>query len=143
MAISDDFCILVVEDRQDDVLVLKRAFQEAGLSRPLVVARDGQEALTYLDGCTRADISETISTPALMLLDLKMPRVSGFEILAWVRNNRTLSHLPIIVLSDSEEVSDIDRALGLGASHYRVKPTKPEDFVAFMKEIADSLPCGA
>ena len=57
-------------------------------------------------GCTRADTSETISTPALMVLDLKMPRVNGFEILAWVRNNRNLSHLPIIVLSDSEEVSE-------------------------------------
>ena len=143
MAISDDFCILVVEDRQDDVLVLKRAFREAGLTRPLVVARDGEEALGYLDGCTCPETSETISTPALMLLDLKVPRVSGFEILSWVRNNRNLSHLPIIVLSDSQEASDIDRALGLGASDYRVKPARPEDFVAFAKRIADALPCGA
>jgi CheY-like chemotaxis protein len=143
MAISDDFCILVVEDRPDDVFVLKRAFQEAGLSRPLVVACDGEEALNYLDGCTGPQSSETVSTPALMLLDLKMPRVSGFEIVSWVRNNRYFSHLPIIVFSDSNEVSDIDRALGLGASDYRVKPTKPEDFVAFVKEIAESLPCGA
>jgi DNA-binding response OmpR family regulator len=143
MAISDDFCILVVEDRQDDVLVLERAFREAGLSRPVVVVRDGEEALGYLDGCSCPQTSETVSTPALMLLDLKLPRVSGFEILSWVRNHRNLSHLPIIVLSDSEEVSDINRALGLGASDYRVKPTNPEDFVAFVKEIADVLPCGA
>ena len=139
MAVSDNFCIFVVEDQADDLYFLKRALRQAGVSRPIVVAEDGEEALAYLAGYPDG----SAPPPALMLLDLEIPRLSGFEVLSGVRKNPSLSHLPIIVFSDSDNVSDIQRALELGATGYRVKPSKAEDLIPLAKEIAESLPCGA
>src|SRR5205809_3238556 len=139
MAVSDNFCIFVVEDQADDVYFLKRALRQAGVSRPIMVAEDGEEALAYLAGYP----DSSAPPPALMLLDLEIPGLSGFEVLSDARKNPGLSHLPIIVFSNSENVSDIQRALKLGATDYRVKPSKAEDFIPLAKDIAEPLPCGA
>jgi len=109
--------VLVAEDEESDAIILARAFRRAGLPNPLVVVRDGQGAIEYLTG-DRA----THPLPALLLLDLKMPRVNGFEVLSWLKTRPELAGLPAVVLSSSSHRMDIDRALELGARDYLIKP---------------------
>jgi len=126
--------VLYVEDGEDDVLLMRRAWQKVGIPNPLLVVRDGQEATEYLLGaCEFADRAE-YPLPALMLLDLKLPRMSGFELLAWLRGQEDgIRSLPVVILSSSALFADIAAAKALGISDYWVKPGEPrklEEMVA-------------
>lgn len=119
--------VLLVEDNPDDVLLLRRAFAQATGGVSLAVAADGDAAVRFLqrDG----------EGLRLLVLDLKLPRRSGFEVLGWLRANAALALLPVVVLTSSGEDSDIRRAYELGANSYLVKPV---DFSHF-QEMARSL----
>ena len=123
-----DPALLVVEDSEDDLLFLRRAFREAGLSTPLLPAVDGQEAIARLSG--------TAPRPTHVLLDLKLPRKSGLELLAWLRERPEHRHLPVIVLTSSRETSDIDRARSFGVGDYFVKPVSFPELVDVVRAIA-------
>src|SRR4051812_6820580 len=99
--VSELGVILLVEDREDDVLLIKRAFDKIGLANPVQVARDGQEAVEYLLGEEEFSNREEHPLPSLILLDLKMPRMNGFEFLVWIKKREELRHLPVVVLSSS------------------------------------------
>jgi CheY-like chemotaxis protein len=122
--------ILVVEDDSTDVLLLERAFRRANLSTRLHIVSNGEEAIAYLKGEGPYSNRETCPMPELILLDLNLPRKSGFEVLAWVRDHRELKSVPIIVLTGSRRTIDVDQAYALGASSYLAKPSGNYDRLA-------------
>jgi CheY-like chemotaxis protein len=116
--------ILLVEDDPNDVLLIQRAFQKAGLSDVLKVVRDGEQAIDYLRGEGVYSQRERFPLPFLLLLDLKMPGANGFDVLRWVRAERNLKRLLVVVLTSSNLQADVDRAYELGANSYLVKPVE-------------------
>jgi len=126
---SDQAVILLAEDRDDDVALIRRAFLKANIINPLFVVRDGEEAMYYLSGEGKYANREEYPLPDLLLLDLKMPRMDGFELLRWVRQQPGLKALRIVVLTSSEEVRDVNEAYQLGANSFLVKPMDFEHFV--------------
>ncbi len=121
--------ILLVEDDPNDVLLIQRAFQKAGLREQLQVVRDGREAIGYLSGEAEYSDREQYPLPFLLLLDLKMPGTDGFEVLRWVRAEPRLKRLLVVVLTSSNLQADVDRAYELGANSYLVKPVEFEQMV--------------
>jgi CheY-like chemotaxis protein len=127
--------ILLVEDDENDVFFLERAFKQAQIANPLHRVRDGEEAIAYLRGEELYHDRNTHPLPSLMLLDLKMPRKNGFEVMAWVREQPGLKRLPIVVMTSSKEDPDINRAYDLGVNTYLVKPVNFEGLVEMMRAL--------
>jgi CheY-like chemotaxis protein len=121
--LNDQF-ILLVEDDPNDVLLIQRAFQKAGLRNLLKVVRDGEQAIDYLKGGGTFGQRDRFPLPFLLLLDLKMPGTDGFEVLQWVRAEPNLKRLLVVVLTSSNLQADVDRAYELGANSYLVKPVE-------------------
>lgn len=121
--------ILLVEDEEDDVLLIKRAFEKAMIPNPLYVVWNGQEAIAYLMGVGVYSNRAEFPLPDLLLLDLKMPRVDGFEVLKWVRQQPALAALRILVLTSSQDLHDVNQAYRLGANSFLVKPLDFEDVI--------------
>ncbi|MGH7968320.1 MAG: response regulator [Limisphaerales bacterium] len=118
-----NFTVLLVEDDLNDIFLVKRAFKMADIPNPLQVVTDGQEAISYLAGEGKYADRDAHPLPSLMVMDIKMPRKSGFEVLEWVkRSERPLRRIPIVIVSSSDSPSDINRAYELGANAYMVKP---------------------
>lgn len=132
---SDPESILLVEDNDDDVLLIRRAFRKIGYERPLQVVSNGDEAVAYLAGEGAYADRERHPLPALMLLDLKLPRRSGFEVLEWLRGQPGLRRLPVVVLTSSRETADIDRATDAGANSYLVKPVHFENLMEMTRTL--------
>ena len=122
--------ILLVEDNPDDVLFIERAFRSTSISAPLRVLEDGATAMDYLAGRGEFNDRAAHPLPALVLLDLNMPRASGFDVLRWLRAQPKLRRLPVVVLTSSAQDEDIARAYDLGVNSYVVKPSG-------LKEIRD------
>ena len=114
--------ILLVEDDANDVLLIRRAFAKAAITNPVHNVEDGDAAVAYLAGEGSYADRDDHPLPAVVLLDLKLPRRSGLEVLEWVRRDPGLRRLPIVVLTSSRESSDVNRAYDLGANSYLVKP---------------------
>jgi CheY-like chemotaxis protein len=114
--------VLIAEDDENDVFLIKRAFKQAQFENPLQVVQNGEEAIAYLKGEAPFGNREKSPLPALVLLDLKMPRKNGFEVLAWIRQHPEFNPLAVVVLTSSQESADINRAYALGANSYLVKP---------------------
>ena len=116
--------LLIVEDNSDDRILLQRALRRARLANPVHMVTDGEEAVAYLLGEGRFADREANPFPVLVLLDLKLPRRSGLEVLKWMREHPTLRRLPVVVLTSSKEQSDINVAYDLGANSYLTKPVE-------------------
>ncbi len=129
------YTILLVEDDSNDVLLIRRAFKKANIANPLQVVEDGDRALTYLEGQGPYADREQYPLPILVLLDLKLPRRSGLEVLAWLRQRQGLKRLPVVVLTSSKENRDIDQAYDLGANSYLAKPVEFDALVEMMKSL--------
>ena len=127
--------ILVAEDDLGDVLLLKRAFVAAGVRMPVYFARDGQEVLDYLAGNSPFNNPVEYPLPNLLLLDLGLPRLNGFEVLKWVRRHPTLNQLLVVVLTSSDEPSEVKLAHKLGANAFLVKPHEPSDLVHLVERL--------
>lgn len=125
--------ILLVEDDLNDVLLIKRAFNRANLLSPLHVVNDGDSAVDYLAGSDQYGDRSLHPLPALILLDLKLPRRSGLEVLEWLKQQPELRRLPVVVLTSSKENKDIDRAYDLNANSYLVKPVAPDALLEMVK----------
>jgi CheY-like chemotaxis protein len=126
MTMTTSRAILLTEDNEDDVFLMKRALKEAGITNPLVVAEDGQQAIDYLSGTGRYSDRAKYPFPAVLFLDLKLPFKSGHEVLAWVRQQPEMDGLIVVVLTSSNEPSDLKKCYSLGANSYLVKPPTPE-----------------
>ena len=131
----EDYSILIVEDNTDDVLLIKRAFQQCGVANPLRFVTDGEQAVAYLKGTGEFGDRKKNPLPVLILLDLKMPRMNGFEFLRWLRNEPDLKKIIVVILTSSSESPDINRAYELGANSYLVKPVRFEDLIRIVKEL--------
>jgi CheY-like chemotaxis protein len=119
--------ILLAEDTEDDVLLIRRALFKGGVSNPVQVVRNGAEAISYLKGEAEFTDRDEYPLPELMLLDLKMPIVDGFEVLRWVRRQPLLAALRVLVLTSSDSLRDVNLAYRLGANSFLVKPFEFED----------------
>jgi len=127
--------ILLVEDDANDVYFMKRAVQDAEIHDSLQIAPDGQEAVNYLGGLGQYADRQRFPIPCLVLLDLKLPRVMGFEVLKWIRQQPALKTIIVIVLTSSDLGPDIDLAYRLGANSYLVKPAAPHKLTEMLTRI--------
>ena len=125
--------ILLVEDNKDDVFLMKRALQGARIQNPVIVVETGQEAIDYLSGTGKFSERDDYPVPAVVFLDLKLPFVFGHEVLAWIRRRKELESLVVIVLTSSNEASDLSRCYSLGANSYLVKPPTSAQLEALAK----------
>lgn len=127
--------ILLAEDEESDAYFVNMAFKKAGLHHAITHVMDGQQVIEYLSGEGRFADRKLHPMPHLLLLDLKMPRVTGLDVLAWLRERPELKNLPVIVLSSSDYPADIERACLLGANDYRLKPSTPQQLVQFALDV--------
>jgi CheY-like chemotaxis protein len=125
--------ILLVEDNPDDLFLMKRALQSARIINPLIVVETGQEAMDYLGGTGKFADRDSYPIPAAVFMDLKLPFVFGHEVLAWIRRRKEFESLVVIVLTSSNEASDLNRCYSLGANSYLVKPPTAEQLEARAK----------
>jgi CheY-like chemotaxis protein len=125
--------ILLVDDSENDLFLLRRAFEMAKNEMPLQEVRNGEEAIAYLKGENQFHDRNTFPLPTLMLLDLNMPKKNGFEVLAWVRAQPKLKRLAIIFLTASMRREDLERAFDLGATSFLVKPSNLETLAGMMR----------
>jgi CheY-like chemotaxis protein len=126
--------ILLVEDDDRDVELTINALEEYNLANEVVVARDGEEALDYLY-CRGKHSARSSDNPAVLLLDLKLPKVDGLEVLRQVKSDEDLKMIPVVVLTSSREEKDLVASYRLGVNAYVVKPVDFHEFVDAIKEL--------
>jgi len=124
----------MVEDDPKDVELTLTALEDYNLANEVVVVRDGEEALNYLN-CRNEYAERSSGNPAVMLLDLKLPKVDGLEVLRQVKSNDALSLIPVVVLTSSREEKDLIASYKLGVNAYVVKPVDFHEFVNAIKEL--------
>ena len=127
-----DHSILMAEDNSDDVMITKRALKKGQIINPLYIVNNGEEAIEFLYKKGRYTDAPT---PSLMLLDLKMPRMDGFEVLGKLKGDNRFRKMPIIVLTTSDRDKDIKRAYDLGCNSYICKPVNFENFIKVVIQI--------
>jgi two-component system, response regulator len=129
--------ILWVEDDDDDVEMLTRAMRKNNLQYSMKITRDGAEALDYLFPTDR--IPSAVRIPKLILLDLKLPKISGFEILAQIRSNPRMQSVPVVIFTSSAQTEDIERSYAAGVNDYVVKPMEYAGLVQFVQRLGNYL----
>jgi len=132
---TNGITVLLVEDDPDDVFFLRDAFKKIGMADALRVVRDGEEAVAYLLGEAAYADRSLHPLPALVLLDLKLPRKSGLEVLEWRRGRPELMRIPVIVLTSSQSEDDMNKAYEFGANSYLVKPISSDAQLDMVKAI--------
>jgi DNA-binding response OmpR family regulator len=123
--------LILIEDDANDVLLFEKAVSKSGLEVELIVLRDGEKAISFL---SEKQGTKPLLNPDLVLLDLKLPRISGFEVLEWIKKHPHLHTTPVVILSSSKQTQDVNHAYRLGANSYLVKPT---GFTELNKLISD------
>ena len=129
--------ILHVEDDPNDVLLLEHAHRKAGIQCNIQRVADGDEAISYLEGKDRFADRQQFPLPQVILLDLKMPRLNGFDVLSWRRKNDKFKSVPVIVLSSSNHDIDLKRAYELGVNSYLIKPVSFDALVEIVRVVHD------
>jgi CheY-like chemotaxis protein len=129
--------VLYVEDDENDVFFMQDAFREVGITEPLQVVRDGQEAIDYLAGTAPFEDRERYPLPCVVLLDLQLPRKDGLVVLDWIRSQSSLRGLIVIMFSSSAHPRDIDRAYELGVNSFVVKPVSVQKRMEITKLLKD------
>lgn len=132
-----NFIVLLVEDDENDALLLQRALKKNGITNPVRWLRDGLQAVQYLEGEGDYFDRKQYLFPKVIILDLKMPRMSGMELLGYLQSHPKVKVIPTIVLSSSRLVQDIEAAYSLGAQTYFVKPTDFEVLVKLLRSCMD------
>lgn len=127
--------ILLVEDNPTDVRLTQRAFRKVGIVNPVNVVTDGDQAVAYLAGQPPFSDREQFPLPILILLDLKLPRRSGAEVLAWLRQQPGLRRLPVVALTASKEYCDVNQLYDLGVNAYMLKPVAFDDLVRIVETL--------
>lgn len=131
---TKDKAILLVEDNPDDVELTLRAFSKNNISNNVIVTRDGEEAIEYLFH-KRTEDGGYLPLPEVILLDLKLPRINGLEVLRKIRSEERTKHLPVVILTTSSEEKDIAESYELGANSYVQKPVDFHEFMEAAREL--------
>jgi CheY-like chemotaxis protein len=126
--------ILLVEDSPNDLELTLAALERCGLANPIEIARDGAEALDYLF-MQGIQANREPGDPTVVLLDLKLPKVDGLEVLARIKSDPTLRHVPVVMLTSSREERDLVRSYDLGVNAFVVKPVDFEDFLQAIRDL--------
>lgn len=129
------YVILLVEDDPNDILLIQRAFTKANIVNPINIVENGDDAIAYLDGRGKFSDRTKYPIPTLVLLDLKLPRKSGHEVLTWVRSQQKLKRLPIVVLTSSQLANDKNKAYDLGINSYLIKPVSFDSLIDMIKNL--------
>jgi CheY-like chemotaxis protein len=132
---TDEKTILLVEDNPDDEALTLRALKKNNIMNDVVVARDGQEALDYLFAAGPFSGRDGSQMPQLILLDLKLPRLSGFEVLRRLRADQRTRLLPVVILTTSSEENDRSQGYGLGANSFVRKPVEFDRFIEAVRQL--------
>lgn len=127
--------ILLADDDPDDVLLTKLACERSGIAHSMAVVGDGAKAIDYLAGNGEYSDRQTYPLPGLILLDVKMPKLDGLDVLAWIRTQPQFANIPIIMLTNSNEPKDVDRAYRLKVTSYLLKGAKMADFEQAMRVV--------
>jgi CheY-like chemotaxis protein len=133
--------VLLVDDDEQDAALVKRAFERAGLQCPFVRVASGLEAMAYLSGQAPYHDESRYPRAGLILLDIRMPGVDGFEVLRWIRHNPILLGLPVVMLTGSNEIHDATKAYQLGATSFFVKPYDFANYAALSRTIQHFITC--
>jgi CheY-like chemotaxis protein len=128
--------ILLIEDNIDDERLTLRALRRNNIMNEVVVACDGQEAIDYLFGTGSFSGRDLAIMPAVIVLDLKLPRVSGLEVLSRIRSDEATKRIPVVVLTASEDTEQVKESYGQGANSFIQKPTDPADFSEMILQVA-------
>nr|WP_067294536.1 response regulator [Marinobacterium profundum] len=128
--------ILLVEDNHDDEALALRAFHQSGVRNPIIVKRDGVQALEYLCGSATADFGNLPELPAVVLLDLNLPKINGHEVLEGIRRHPRTQHIPVVILTSSRHEEDLIKSYSLGANSYVRKPVDFTEFVDTFSRLA-------
>jgi CheY-like chemotaxis protein len=131
------FPILLLEDDENDVFIFKRSLEKAGIPNPIHLAKDGQEGISYMAGEGQYSDRQQFPLPKVIICDLKMPRKTGLEFLAWLKDHPELTVIPTIVLTSSAQDIDVVRAYQLGANTYFLKPGTYEEMQVLVKKIRE------
>jgi len=134
---NENQTILLVDDSENDICLVRAAFKMAELKNPIQEAHNGDEALAYLQGEEPFSDRKQFPLPAVMLLDLNMPMRNGFEVLEWLRSQPGLKRLTVFILTASLREEDVDRAFDLGANGFLVKPSSIADLAAIGRCLRD------
>jgi CheY-like chemotaxis protein len=137
MKLNPNATILLVEDEPSDVFLMKRALKSAQIANPLQVANDGQQAINYLSGVDPYSDRTQFPIPSIIFLDLKLPYKSGFDVLAWIRDQSRLDQTLVMVLTSSTEERDIAQCYKLGARSFLVKPPNASMLLELMVSLND------
>lgn len=127
--------ILLVEDNPDDEELTLMALKEAGVQNDIDVARDGAEALEYLLGSEDGEGTRPKPLPALVVLDLMLPKVNGFEVLERIRRTQRTKYVPVVILTSSDTDDDVARSYRLGVNSYVRKPVEFTEFIAAVRQV--------
>ena len=134
---AENRLILLVDDSEDDRILLRRAFNKVGVMNPVHEAASGREALQYLEGVGPFQDRATYPFPGILMLDLKMPTVDGFQVLQWIRDKLVTAPFLIIVLSRLDEIRNINRAYALGANSFLTKPGEEAELQSLIRAFHD------
>ena len=128
--------VLLIEDSEDDILMIRHAFEQGGIANPLAVVRDGEEAIAFFKGERKYAHRDSYPLPVLVLLDLGLPRTDGFEVLRWLRQQAAFIRLPVVVLTGSLSMKDASLAYQLGANSFLVKPADFQDILQMTQTLS-------
>lgn len=137
MARTSEKCILLVEDDPNDVFFLRLALEQAGITNPVNVASNGQEAIDYLEGNGQFSNRELFPWPDLVLLDLNLPLVPGIHVLKWIRSRPDFAFLLVLVLTSSQDERDIEECSRLGARSFLLKPISKQERMQLVRSLKD------
>lgn len=129
---NHSYPILLIEDNPDDAFITERAMARGGIKNKLIVVNDGEMGINYLK---KEGKFQDVLSPILILLDLKMPKVDGFEVLKVIKKDKALKKIPVIILTTSDRDKDIERAFQLGCNSYLVKPVNFETFIQTVSKL--------
>lgn len=138
---NENRTILLVDDSENDICLVRIAFEKAEITNPIQEAHNGDEAIAYLQGEPPFDDRSKFPLPALMLLDLNMPMRNGFQVLEWLRAQPGLKRISVVILTASLREEDVDRAFDLGANSFLVKPSSIEGLTSIGRCLRDWIAC--
>ncbi|MEQ8905198.1 response regulator [Ekhidna sp.] len=136
MGLTNDVQIVLIEDSFDDAELTMRSLKNSNFVNEVVWLKDGEQAINYLQGKGEYAERDTAIKPRLILLDLKLPKLSGLEVLERIKKDENLQKIPVVVMTSSKENKDLDRCYELGANSYVVKPINFSNFMEVTKEIS-------